>query len=166
VKKWVPIVAGIVILVVIVGLGLLAGAIYLVTRQVGVQEMPSVAAGSEEFEKLRRALAGQTPFIELAPEDGEGDPVVHRELAVHPKGQVSVVRVRVWDPRERKLVRLDLPMWTLRLMGSKPVKIDTGHGSFGGIPLTVTAEEIERRGPGLLIDHAGRHGERVLVWSE
>jgi hypothetical protein len=166
VKKWIPIVAGIVIFVVIVGLGLVAGAVYLFTRQVGVQTMASAEAGGEEFEKLRGALAGQTALIELPPEDGDGEAVVHRELATHPTGQVSVLHVRVWAPRDRKLVRVDLPMWTLRLMGSKPITINTGHGSFGGVPLRVTAEDIDRRGPGLIIDHTARRGERLLVWSE
>jgi hypothetical protein len=32
--------------------------------------------------------------------------------------------------------------------------------------LRVTAADIDRRGPGLLIDHTGRRGERLLVWSE
>jgi hypothetical protein len=166
VKKWVPIVAGIVIFVVIVGLGLVAGAVYLFTRQVGVQTMPSAAAGGEEFEKLRSALTGQTAFIELPSEDGEGEAVVHRELATNPTGRVSVLHVRVWVPRERKLVRVDLPMWTLRLMGSKPMSIETGGGPFGRVPLRVTAEDIDRRGPGLIIDHSGRRGEKLLVWSE
>ncbi len=165
-KKWVPIVAGIVIFVVIVGLGLVAGAVYLFTRQVGVQTMASATAGSEEFEKLRAALAGQTAFIEMPPEDGEGEPVVHRELATHPAGQITVVHVRVWAPRDRKLVRVDLPMWTLRLMGSKPITIQTGHGSFNGVSLKVTADDIDRRGPGLILDHSGRRGDRLLVWSE
>jgi hypothetical protein len=163
-KKWVPIVAGIVIFVVIVGLGLVAGGIYLFTRQVSVQTMASAQAGGEEFEKLRAAFTGQTPFIELPSESGDAEPVVHTELATHPTGQVSVVHVRVWEPRERKLVRVDLPMWTLRLMGSKPMTIEAG-GSYR-VPLRVTAADIDRRGPGLLIDHTGRRGERLLVWSE
>jgi hypothetical protein len=166
VKKWIPIVAGIVIFVVIVGLGLVGGLVYMVTRQVGVQTLASTSEGTEEFDKLRGALAGQTAFIELPPEDGDGDPVVHRELATHPTGQVSVVHVRVWAPRDRKLVRVDLPMWTLRLMGSKPMTIQTGHSAFGGVSLRVTAEDLDRRGPGLILDHTGRRGERLLVWSE
>jgi hypothetical protein len=161
-KKWVPIVAGIVIFVVIVGLGLVAGTVYLVTRQVGVQTMPSAEAGGEEFEKLRVALAGQTPFIEL-PADFGGKAVVHRELETQGAGKISVVHVRVWEPRDKKLVRVDLPMWTLRLMGNKPMTIEAGGSR---VPMRVTATDIERRGPGLLIDHTGRRGERLLVWSE
>jgi hypothetical protein len=32
--------------------------------------------------------------------------------------------------------------------------------------LNITIEQLEGYGPALLIDHEGRHGERVLVWQE
>lgn len=164
-KKWLPILVGVVIFVVIVGLGLVGGCVYLITRQVSVQTLPRTA-GVQEFDKLRGQLAGQRAFIELPDEDSDAEPVVHRELANHPTGQVSTVHVRVWVPREGKLVRLDLPMWTLRLMGNKPIKIQTGEDSLRKVSLKVTAEDIDRRGPGLLLDHTARAGERVLVWSD
>lgn len=165
VKKWVPIVVGIVIFVVIVGLGLVGGLVYFVTRQVSVQTV-SPSSGAEEFDRLRAQLSGQQAFIELPGEDSDADPVVHHELATHPTGQVSTIHVRVWVPDDRKMVRVDLPMWTLRLMGSKPITIQTGHSALGGVRLRVTAEDIDRRGPGLVLDHTARHGERLLVWSE
>ena len=162
-RKWVPIVVGVAIFVVIVGLGLVGSCVYLLTRQVSVQTM-SRSAGAEEFDRMRAQLAGQQPFIELPDEDSDAAPVVHRELATHPTGQVNTVHVRVWAPRDRKLVRVDLPMWTLRLMGSKPMTIETG--SAGRVSLRVTAQDIDRRGPGLILDHTGRRGEKLLVWSE
>lgn len=163
-RKWLPIVFGIVIFILIVGLGLVGGCVYMISRQVGVQSMPR-AAGVEEFEKLRQKLAGQRAFIELPDEGSDAEPVVHRELTTQRTGQVSTVHVRVWVPDDGKLIRLDVPMWTLRLMGSKPIRIETGHGS-SGVSLKVTAEDIDRRGPGLLLDHVASGGERVLVWSE
>jgi hypothetical protein len=164
-RKWLPIVAGIAIFVVVVGLGLVGSCVYLLRRQVTVQTM-SGSAGAEEFDKLRAAVAGQQAFIELPNEDSNAAPLVHKELATHPTGQVSTVHVRVWAPRDGKLVSVDLPMWALRLMGSKPITIETGHRTFGGLSLKVTAEDIDRRGPGLLIDHTSGRGERLLAWSE
>lgn len=164
-RKWLPVVVGIAIFVVIVGLGLVGSCVYLLTRQVSVQTM-SRSDGAQEFDKLRAQFDGQKAFIELPDEDSDAVPVVHRELATHPTGQISVVHVRVWAPRDGKLVRVDLPMWMLRLTGSKPITIETGEGSFGRMSLKVTAEDIDRRGPGLLIDHASRRGERVLAWTE
>ncbi len=166
-RKWIPIVVGIVIFVIIVGLGLVATFAYLVSRQVGVQQLSS-SSGQAEFDKLRAPFAGQQAFIELPAEDSDDAPVVHRELETHPTGGVKTVHLRIWAPRDGKLVRVDLPMWTLRLMGSKPIELHTGDRSFGsgGVSLHVTAEEVDRRGPGLLMDYTGRRGERLLVWSE
>ena len=63
-RKWIPIVVGIVIFVMVVGAGLVGGLIYVVTRQVKVQTM-SASGGQEEFDRLLASMAGQKPFIEL-----------------------------------------------------------------------------------------------------
>ncbi|RPJ70693.1 MAG: hypothetical protein EHM24_14750 [Acidobacteria bacterium] len=165
-RKWIPIVIGIVILVVVVGIGLIGGLVWMVTRQVSVQEV-SAQTGEQEFEKLRAPFAGQKPFIELPADGDEAGAVVHRELAKHAPGTVSTIHLRVLVPSDGKLVKLDLPFWMLRLMGSKPVQFRSSeHSGFRGITLKVTAEEVERRGPGLIIDHGMKDGERLLIWTE
>jgi hypothetical protein len=162
-KKWVPIVVGIVIFVVVVGIGLIGGLVYVIRSQVNVQTV-SAAGGQEEFEKALAGMAGQKPFIELPARGSDAEPVVHRELETKQPGSISTLHVRVWVADERKLVRFDMPFWMLRLTGNKPMQINTG--SYERMSLTVTPEEIERRGPGLLLDHTGRRGERVLVWTD
>lgn len=164
-RKWIPIVVGIVIFVVIVGLGLVGGVAYMVSRQVSVQHLPT-SSGAAEFDKLRAPFEGQQPFIEIPPEDSDAAPVVHRELATGPTGRVTTVHVRVWVPRDGRLVRVDLPMWALRLTGNKPIHLQARNEGFSGVSLNVTAEELDRRGPGLVMDFAAGHGERILVWSE
>jgi hypothetical protein len=162
-RKWIPIVVGIVIFVMLVGAGLVGGLIYVVTRQVKVQAM-SAAGGQEEFDRLRAGMAGRKPFLELPAPGSHAEVVVHREMATGDTGSVSVLHVRVWSPRDRKLVNLDLPFWVMRLAGNKPITLNAG--SLRRVALTVTPEEIDRRGPGLILDWAGGHGERLLVWTE
>jgi hypothetical protein len=162
-KKWLPIVVGIVIFVVLIGVGLIAGFAYMMSRQVQVQQM-SAAAGQEEFDRLVAGMAGQTPFIELPDGDIDGRVEVHRELETKQTGSISQVHVRVWSPRDRKLVRVDLPFWLLRLGGNRSIRFDAG--SPDGIRLNVTPDEVDRRGPGLLLNHGSRGGERVLIWTE
>ncbi len=166
-NKWIPIVIGIVIFVVIVGIGLVGGAIYIFTRQVAFQTVET-ATGEAEFQKLQAGFEGQTPFIELTGDEEFEDAraVVHRELAKHPTGKVSKVHIRIWSPEERKLVSLDLPFWMVRFMGNKPINLETGHSGFNRVSLRVTAEELERRGPGLVMNHTAPRGESVLVWLE
>jgi len=161
-KKWVPIVVGVAIFVVLVGAGLIAGFAFMVSRQVQVQEL-APAAGQEEFERLLAGVAGQKPFIEMP--DGDVDRmVVHRELATRETGSVSRLCLRIWSPRDRHLVRVDLPFWLLRLTGNRSVRFDAG--SHGAVRLRVTPEDIDKRGPGLVLNTVLPDGERLLVWSE
>lgn len=164
-RSWIPIVIGIVVLLFIVGIGLLGGLVWMVTRQVSVQEV-SAQTGEQEFEKLRAPFAGQQAFIEFPREGMEGEPTVHRELATHSTGKVSTIHMRVLVPGDGKLVALDLPFWMVRLMGSKPIEFRSDDSGFRGVSLKVTAEELERRGPGLIMDHEIGEGQRLLIWTD
>jgi hypothetical protein len=159
-KKWVPIVVGVAIFVVLVGAGLIGGLVYVVTRNVHVQQM-SAAGGLEEFDRLAARFAGQQAFIEMP---ASGDPIVHHELETHETGSVSTVSVCVWSPNDRKIVRVNLPFWTLRLGGRRSIEIHAG-GS-GAMTLDVSPDQIDRRGPGLVLNQARGGGERVLIWTE
>jgi hypothetical protein len=162
-RKWIPIIVGIVIFVILVGAGLVGALVYVVTRQVDVRSM-SAAGGQEEFEKLLASKAGQQALIELPAYGTDGEVVVRRELIKGDTGSISIMHVRVWSPRDKTFVKVDLPFWMMRLTGNKPITINAG--SLRRVPLTVTPEEIDRRGPGLLLNWSGRKGERLLVWTE
>jgi hypothetical protein len=162
-RKWIPIIVGVVIFVMLVGAGLLGALVYVVTRQVDVQSM-SNEGGQEEFDRLLASKAGQQALIELPAAGTNGEVVVHRELIKGDTGSISVMHVRVWSPRDRKFVKLDLPFWIMRLSGNKPITLNAG--SVRSVTLTVTPEDIDRRGPGLLLNWSGRKGERLLVWTE
>lgn len=162
-RKWIPIVVGIVIFVMVVGVGLVGGLIYVVSRQVKVETV-SAAGGEQEFERCLTSMAGQKPFIELPADNSEDEVVVHREMATGNTGSISTVHLRVWVPREKRLVHVDMPFWMMRLTGNKSITLNAG--SFRQLTLSVTPEEIDRRGPGLILDFKRPHGERLLVWTE
>jgi hypothetical protein len=46
-------------------------------------------------------------------------------------------------------------------MSDKDDKVDLGSRR-----VHLTLEDVERHGPGLILDQADRHGNLVLVWSE
>jgi hypothetical protein len=162
-RKWIPIAVGIVIFVMLVGAGLVGALIFVVTRQVDVKSM-SASGGQEEFDRLLASKAGQKPFIELPSPGSRGAVVVHRELATGDTGSVATLHVRVWSPRDKTFVKIDLPFWMMRLTGNKPITLNAG--SLRAVTLTVTPEAIDRRGPGLVLNWSGRKGERLLVWTE
>jgi hypothetical protein len=164
-RKWVPIIVGIVIFVVLVGAGLIGGLAYVVSKQVNVQNLPE-GRGEEEFNRLVARFAGQTPFIELPGDDRDerSDMKVHHELETHGTGSIKTLHVAAWKPDEGKLVQVALPFWTLRLGGNHPIELHTGAG--GAMILSVTPDQVDKRGPGLILTRRERDGTRLLIWTE
>lgn len=165
-KRWGLIILGIVIFVVIVGAGALVTFGYIVYRQMDVQTVES-ASPEDEFAKARARFEGQVPFIELPPDLEQSALVVHREQMAKDPTPLTGLRVLAWGPKDKKLVRLKLPMWLLRLSGRQGVQLSNEDTPIGvDMNLNVTADEIERHGPGLILDFTTKTGERVLVWAE
>lgn len=114
------------------------------------------------FDEARARFAGATPVFELLDDE---EAVVRRPPPSERGQKLNTMRVIVWDPDEGNLVRVNLPYWLLRLK-SGPIEVISDARSGRGRRLDITIEQLESYGPALLIDHEGRHGERVIVWQE
>ncbi len=118
------------------------------------------AAGDAQIAAQRSEFEGQEPLIELR---GVDEPLVHRRPD-KTRREIAALHVLSYDPRARKLVRVDIPGWFLRLASA--------HGSirlanlemFNDERDRVTLEDLERHGPGLIVETTGR--SHVLVWTE
>ncbi len=165
-KNWGLIILGIAIFVVIVGADLIATLGFVMYRQMDIQTV-ATDSPEEEFGKARARFGGQVPFIELPADRHGGEAVVHREqIGQHPV-TLTGLRVLAWEPRDHKLVRLTLPFWMLRLGGGHRIRLSGREAALSSdVSLDVTADELERHGPGLILDYATPRGERVLVWAE
>ncbi len=165
-KNWLLIILGIVIFVVIVGIAALAGGVYWFYRQMDVRTTTSADA-QQQFENVRARFQGQVPYIEVTMTDNHEETTVHRELEKPTRTPLTRLRMAIYDEREHRFVQMGLPFWLLRLGGSRN-HVNLGSSGVGetGVRLSVTAEDLERRGPGLVLDTTGRHGEHVLIWSE
>ena len=165
-KNWWWIVLGVVVFVVIVGIGAIGTFGYILYRQMDIQTV-ATESPEEEFAKARARFEGQVPFVELPGSHGSGEVVVHREQMAKEPTTLTALRVLAWGPQERKLVRLSLPMWLLRLTGRHGVQLSNRDTPFGAdMRLNVTTDELERHGPGLILDYTTPGGERILVWAE
>lgn len=164
---WGLIILGIATFVVILGVALVAVAGYFIYQQFAFQATPATRVAAEsEFEAIVREFEGQKPFLEIV----DGEPVINRGSHAEEPGHtppLKAIHVVVWDPNEQKVVRLNIPFWLLRMTKGKPIKLSSGDEEFGHDPvrLNVTADDLERHGPGLILDHRESSGERVLVWA-
>ena len=155
---------GVAILVCVVAGGLL-GALALVGYQsfsFKADFIPPDAA-EREFEQARAKFAGQPPLIQVG-EDGAGR-VVPRHSSPG-SAEVSSIHVLVYTPDAHKLARVTVPFWLVRLSPEHgTIRFDDKdvkelHG------VNVTVGDIERAGPGLLLDHHRGDGSRVIIWSD
>lgn len=134
---------------------------YFVTQNLDMtQASPSEASLS--FEDVR-AKFPDGPILRIDPD--ERVTVTRQPPDAAPAERPTRMHVMAYDPDDERIVRVTIPFWLLR-MGRENIKLGTGRG--GDIQfeqLRITAEELERYGPTLLVDHTDRDS-RVLVWTQ
>jgi len=123
-----------------------------------------VLVGSAAFERERARFAGQQALIELR---DEHNAVVHRRIGSS-STELRTLRVLAFDARAGKLVRVSVPFWLLRMMPGKRFNLGRDQGiDFDTDRMHLTVEDLERAGPGLVLDGKDpRGGGLVLVWTE
>jgi hypothetical protein len=154
-RSWVPVVVGLAAACAVLLIALIAFGAFFYTRHVQIGTTANEPA-REEFAAVRQRFAGEQPLVELR-EDGVQ---LHQRTARPSDRKIQTVRVLAWNPDDHRIVRVDVPMWLVRMKGSMPgiSILDTGP--------QLTAEDIERHGPGLIVDHATPDGKQVIVWAE
>lgn len=164
---WVSVLIASVIIVGILAVAAVGGAAFFIYRHVHTTVTAQENA-EIEFSQSRARFEGQPPLIELRHDD---EPIVHRELLrdVTSKPKLDALRVLAYDQREGKLVRVSIPFWLLRMAPSKHLSFLNDNSINVNVDserVRLTLDDLERRGPGLLIDTKDRHGSQVLVWTE
>lgn len=163
------------VLVVLCVVLLVAGMVYF--RQHVTSEEMSPASAAREFETARTRFSGQTPLIEFR---GTGA-VVHRDPSAASR-PLTMVHALVYDPRDEELTRADFPATAVRVasVGGR-IKL-MGLGLIGTDSDQLTFDDLERHGPGLIMDSSGSDmgplvvsdatlgtstgGVRMLIWTE
>jgi hypothetical protein len=164
-RTWVSVLVAAVIIVGVLAVSAVGGTAYFIYRHVHTQFVPNESA-EQRFAEARARFAGQQPLIEMT--RGE-QPVLHREVIskTMPAAKLDTMRVLAYDTRAGKLVNVSIPMWLLRLAPTDKFSFMKDNGiDFDSDRVHITLDDVERRGPGLLLDQADRRGSQVLVWTE
>jgi nitrate reductase NapE component len=166
-RTWISILIAAVIIVGLMAVAVVGGTVFFFTRHISTQFTPSDNA-AQQFAQARQRFAGQQPLIEMRKGD---QPLLHREAI--PKSmspvRLDTLRVLAYDTNAGKLVRVSIPFWLLRLAPSKNFSMVNNGFDFDNMDterMHLTVEDLERRGPGLILDQADRRGSQVLVWTE
>jgi hypothetical protein len=160
-KTWVWIIVGVVVMCVLGLVGMAAAGLWFAKTHIDVRTV-SAATAVTDFDEVRRQFTNQKPLIEL---DERGHFVHANTDRPTSDRRPQSLNVMAFDPDEGRVVKMDIPFWLLRLK-MRGSKVDIGHDSFDLSDMKLTVEDLERYGPTLIVDHKGRAGERVLVWSQ
>ncbi len=166
-QSWALIIVGVVVLIVVVCVGVLAVAGYFVYRQFAFESAPATQVSVErEFARVEEKFKGQQPIIALR----DGEPVEVEpppETAPAVRHHIEAIHILVWQPDERKMFRMNIPFWIIRMTKGRPVHLGREFSEDGEpLRLNITAADIERRGPCLILNVTKPGRERVLVWAE
>ena len=160
IPRWAQVLIGVTIVAVFLGIGGIIAVTAYFSQNVVVNTADTRAA-DDEFEKIKQRFKGQMPLVEF--KEGSGARRNERPGPVS-TSQLTTLHILAWDSDEEKLATVNIPFWVLRLK-SGPIRFSAyTTGVDEGVRLT--PEDIERAGPGIILEGTGRHGERVLLWAE
>ena len=157
---WASVAVAILVIVGAVAVAAIGGGLYLFFEHVKTDLVPADAAAIE-FERTRVRFVGRPALVEFP---GPFEAVVHRDSAA-PRHQVEALNILAYDPDAHKLVRTEIPGWLLRLV-SVGGRIRLANLDLFGSGNRLTLEDLERHGPGLVLEIQKKDGERVLVWVQ
>jgi hypothetical protein len=162
---WVPIVGGVAVLLVFVAIGgVLFGAAWF-REHVDVAETTTESADTAFGEVVQR-YAGKPPLIEMRGSIPVPSAALQTSGPRPAEGAAAITSIHVlaWNPRDRKLARIELPFWLVRM---KDTPIQFGEYASGlDEKIRLRASDIERNGPGIIVDMVRPAGERALVWAQ
>ena len=129
---------------------------------------------SKAFAEVRARFPGLEPALAIR----DAQLVIVREPPAPPSSAPpAVTQMLVWQPRERILSRVTLPLWMSKI-ATEPLPLDalTGVGTQGlgalmdakrhGNELNIRISDLERYGRTLLLDGVTPDGKQIMMWNE
>jgi hypothetical protein len=148
-------------IVLVFGLAGLAVFAVLVWRAVSIEDAPRAEA-ERRIAIARAGLPSKAPLVEL---DAEGRVIRTTSSSEGTARPVARLKALAWHAADQRLVSADTPFWFFKLKGPAARYALTGTG-FDLNRLGLTPADLERFGPGVIVDYASRAGDHLLVWTE
>jgi hypothetical protein len=161
-RTWLWVLLGIFLFFVIVAAGGLFFAVSFFRQNMQVTPM-NAASAQQEFEAVRARFAGRQPLFQLV--DGGAKMMSDRGSESPAPAPPSTMHILAWDDGEEQLFRVSVPFWLLRLK-SGPIEIASYAQGLPDRNLTFRVEDLERHGPGLLLDLPHQRDGQLIIWAE
>jgi hypothetical protein len=161
-RNWLAIVLGALLLFGMLGVGCIVVAVSFFRQNMEITETNEQAA-MQQMDAVRARFAGQQPLIQLI--DGKPTLAASRTADGAASKPLSTVHVMAFDVDEGNLVNFALPMWLIR-MKSGPIQISAYQQGWDDRGLSFRVEDLEKNGPGIIVDISEPGEGRVVIWAE
>ena len=161
-RNWITIVLGVLVLFTILGVGCVVITVSWFRQNLDVTETTEADA-MRQLDAIRSRFPNQQPLIQMV--DGHPQYVAERASQTSSQTTLSTLHVSAFDEDEGNLVNFSLPFWLLR-MKSGPIRISAYQQGWDDRGVSFNVADIEKHGPGIIVDISqGREG-RVVIWAE
>jgi hypothetical protein len=143
-----------------VGLLALAGTgAYFVLRNLERQQTAE-AESVKAIEAVKARFVGRTPLLEII-DPRRADIRINRPAEAS-SSPVDTVHVINWKSDTGELTRAELPLWLMRFSSINILS------QLGIAPdrFRLTVSDVERYGPGIIVDYGAPGSFRTLVWVD
>jgi hypothetical protein len=130
-------------------------------------ETANQTQAEQAFESALNLCADSRAY--LVGESG-GSFVVNRELEGSELQDLNTLHLMYWQADEKRLTRMNFPIWFVRVKTTHSINLGTYTsllaGDWAHLELSVTVQDLQRRGPGLILDHQLAEQGRLLLWTD
>jgi hypothetical protein len=113
-----------------------------------------------EFDQIRAKFPARQPLVEIV-NPQEGDIRINR--LVHPQGlRASTLHVVGWNADDGERIQTEIPVWLMRFSTLNVLS------TLGVAPekFSLTVQDVQRYGPGIVADYRRPGQNHVLIWAE
>jgi hypothetical protein len=158
-RTWVKVtIAGVSIAVVALVALAVTGA-YFVGRNLETRSATE-ADTLREFDAIRARFGARQPLLEIV-DPQSADIRLHR--TAHPEGRrASTIHVLSWNADDGESLTTEAPLWLMRFSSVNILsRLGVAPAKF-----RLTVEDVERYGPGIVVDYRRPGNSHVLIWVE
>ena len=160
-RRWAPVVFGVAVFAVFVAICAVVVGVVWFRDHLSIEEASDTGAEAA-FEAVRQQYTARAPLLEM---HGTSPPRSNPPPPDAPRIALSTLHVLAWDAGDARLARFEIPFWFLRLKEG-PIRFGNYASGLDELKITLTVAEMERYGPGILMDISRTGRDRALLWAD
>lgn len=163
-RRWPIVLAGVAVVAAVVVIALAVAGTLFVRNNVQVAEGTSRERAEAAFEAARRPFADQRPLLVMG-DDHRPALAPGADTRRNP-GTVSGLHIVAWDADKGTLATVTVPLWLLAMKPGPIVFGDYVSDTWQTDSVRLDAKDLERYGPGVVLDLTAPDGQHVLITAQ